>query len=164
MKNIQSREEVFAELRERVRGHVEAVAETNQFTNWKSIEDEFRTILQTRDQAWEERVEEVVVCAAVMASDGTIYRGHRHGHAMQACRDEGKKLHKGIEQQGFITSHNRYVLREEARRLQDAAHIPSADKDGYRGTTLFSEDLYQPDKDVLLQSLTPTSNTKEKYE
>ena len=73
---------------------------------------------------------------------------------MQACRDEGKKLHTGIEQQGFITTYNRYVLREEARQLQEKAEIPSADKEGYRVKTLFSEDLYQPDKDVILETLT----------
>lgn len=95
---------------------------------------------------------EVVVCSAVMASDGSIYRGHRHGHAMLACRDEGKELHHGIEQQGFITSKNRYVSRKEARKLQGEAGIPSADKDGYRGDSLFSEDLYQPDRDVVLCS------------
>ena len=44
--------------------------------------------------------------------------------------------------QGFITSENRYVGREEGRILQDKAGIKSADKGGYRGKTLFSEDLY----------------------
>lgn len=110
----------------------------------------------TRLAQREAEIREVVVCAAVLASDGTVYRGHRHGHAMQAARDEKKKLHEGTIQQGFITSRNRYVSREEARKLQDAAGIPSADQEGYRGSTLFSEDLYQPDKDVLLQALTPS--------
>ena len=85
---------------------------------------------------------EVIICSAVMAEDGKIYRGHRHGDAMRACAQTGRKLFNGREQQGFITSHNRYVLREEARRLQDEAGIQSADPDGYRGKTLFSEDLY----------------------
>lgn len=85
---------------------------------------------------------EIVICAAVMAEDGTIYRGHRHGDAMQVCAGTGRKLFNGREQQGFITSKNRYVSREEGRKLQDAAGIPSADPEGYRGKTLFSEDLY----------------------
>ena len=85
---------------------------------------------------------EIVICAAVMADDGSIYRGHRHGDAMNACRQTGRKLANGREQQGFITSLNRYVTREEARRLQDEAGIESVDPEGYRGKTLFSEDLY----------------------
>jgi len=85
---------------------------------------------------------EVCICAAVKAEDGSIYRGHRHGQAMQACRDAGKELWNGVEQQGFITSRNRYVLRDEGRILQDEAGIKSADSESYRGKTLFSEDLY----------------------
>lgn len=96
-------------------------------------------------------VPEFCVCAAVKASDGTIYRGHRHGHCIQAIRDEGRDLSGKPEDQGFITTKNRFVTREEGRKLQDAAMIPSADKDGYRGTTLFSEDLYQDGIDVLIQ-------------
>ena len=77
---------------------------------------------------------------------------------MQAMRDEmgwemtGKELHAfyigdgknggGKMEQGFITSKNRYVSREEGRKLQDEAGIKSIDKDGYRYNTLFSEDLY----------------------
>jgi len=45
-------------------------------------------------------------------------------------------------EQGFVTSKNRYVSREEGRSLQEAAGIKSAGKDGYRGNTLYSEDLY----------------------
>ncbi len=104
-------------------------------------------------KAGREEMVETVVCAAVMASDGSIYRGHRHGHAMRAVRDEGKELMNDRRQQGFITTRNRYVSREEARLLQDAAGIPSADKDGYRANTLFSEDLYQSHKDVVLALL-----------
>lgn len=44
--------------------------------------------------------------------------------------------------QGFITNRGRFVSRTEGRKLQDAAGIPSADREGYRGNTLFSEDLY----------------------
>ncbi len=116
--------------------------------------DKIMNLLSSRDTYWKERVgKEVVVCSAVMASDGSIYRGHRHGHAMQAVRDEGKELMKDERQQGFITTNNRYVSREEGRKLQDRAGIPSADKDGYRGKTLFSEDLYQHDLDTLLDNL-----------
>jgi len=85
---------------------------------------------------------ETVICAAVRTEDGQVIRGHRHGHAMVVARDMKLQLEEGPGQQGFITSRNRYVTREEGRKLQDAAGIPSADPGGYRGTTLFSEDLY----------------------
>jgi hypothetical protein len=95
---------------------------------------------------------EICICAAVKAGN-KIWRGHRHGHAMQAMRDEmswkmtGEQLYDfyigdNKMSQGFITSENRYVEREEGRKLQDAAGIKSADKNGYRANTLFSEDLY----------------------
>jgi hypothetical protein len=95
---------------------------------------------------------EICICAAVKVGN-RIWRGHRHGHAMQAMRDElswemtGKQMHDfyigdNKMEQGFITSENRYVGREEGRCLQDLAGIKSVDKDGYRGNTLFSEDLY----------------------
>jgi hypothetical protein len=44
--------------------------------------------------------------------------------------------------QGFITSRNRFVSRSEAMKLQLDAGIPSVVKGGYRGTVLYSEDLY----------------------
>lgn len=47
-----------------------------------------------------------------------------------------------FENEGFITSKNRYVSREEGKKLQEKAGIKSADKNGYRHKTLFSEDLY----------------------
>lgn len=85
---------------------------------------------------------EIIICAAVMAEDGSIYRGHRHVDAMRACHQAGKKLINTWEEQGFITSLNRYVLRGEARDIQRRAGIPSVSPGGYRGNILFSEDLY----------------------
>ena len=92
---------------------------------------------------------EIVICAAMRWND-KVWRGHRHGDAMQVMREElsfnmtrKEILHKvSFEDQGFVTSRNRFVTREEGRILQDAAVIRSADSDGYRGKTLFSEDLY----------------------
>lgn len=95
---------------------------------------------------------EFCICAAVKATDGSIYRGHRHGNCLEAIRQEGKEMERKRDSQGFITSTGRYVDREEGRKLQDAAGIPSADKEGYRGDTLFSEDLYSPTKDVVIRS------------
>lgn len=88
-------------------------------------------------------MKEICICAAVKTRSGKIFKGHRHSHAIHAAIDEGwtpKDL--SFADQGFITSKNRYVTREEGRKLQDAAGIKSADPEGYRGNTLFSEDLY----------------------
>ena len=56
---------------------------------------------------------EIVICSAVIATDGTIVRGHRHGDCMMAIDRMGKKVG---QEQGFITSKNRYVSRERQRR------------------------------------------------
>lgn len=95
------------------------------------------------------QTKEICICAAVKSTTGMVVRAHRHGdciYLMVTGRvyEDGKQLtpSKKLEDQGFITSKNRYVTREEGRKLQDAAGIPSASPDGYRGKTLFSEDLY----------------------
>ena len=90
-------------------------------------------------------MKEFVICAAIRTKEGKIYRGHRHSDAIHAAMDEGNKLiDLSFADQGFVTSRNRYVTREEGRKLQDAAGIKSADIEhpGYKGKTLFSEDLY----------------------
>lgn len=90
---------------------------------------------------------EIVICAAVRAKDGLVYRGHRHGHALYKPFGlqgvpgyEGERPHG--DDQGFVTSKNRYVTREEGYQLQLAAGVPSVAPGGYRGEELFSEDLY----------------------
>ncbi len=89
---------------------------------------------------------EICICAAIKLSTGEVYRGHRHGDCVLGLnRNYGFRLKQVVWKdsiQGFVTSKNRFVSREEGRRLQDAAGIKSADADGYRGDTLFSEDLY----------------------
>lgn len=87
-------------------------------------------------------MKEICICAAVKTTTGLIIRGHRHSDALSAMRDRGLTPDESHEAQGFITSYNRYVTREEGRKLQEAAGIPSADPEGYQGNTLFSEDLY----------------------
>lgn len=82
---------------------------------------------------------EIVICSAIKYKDDSVIRGHRHGDCVFDCDRPLKKDFKG-HVQGFITSYNRFVTREEGRKLQDAAGIESID--GYRGDTLFSEDLY----------------------
>lgn len=89
---------------------------------------------------------EICICAAVVAKDGSVIRGHRHHNALNTLRDmPGKEYEYGNgDTQGFITSYNRYVTREEGYRLQIEAGIKSADRTGdyvCKGE-LYSEDLY----------------------
>lgn len=85
---------------------------------------------------------EVCICAAIKTKDGQIIRGHRHGDCIQTMIRMKIEDKVRWADQGFITSKNRFVSREDGRILQDKAGIKSVDKDGYRGKTLFSEDLY----------------------
>ena len=48
---------------------------------------------------------------------------------------------EGPFEQGFITSRNRFVDREEGLRLQLRAGVPAFGGDGYQDQ-LYSEDLY----------------------
>jgi len=95
---------------------------------------------------------EICICAAIRLPDGRVIRGHRHGDCIHtAAQLIDHRWRIGLEpspwsarmcrDQGFMSSRNRYVDREEGLRLQLAAGIPSADPGGYRGE-LFSEDLY----------------------
>lgn len=96
-------------------------------------------------------IKEICICAAVKIN-GEVFIGHRHGQALEVMRGilnwrmSGKKMttylskHEAI--QGFVTSTRRFVTRGVGRKLQDKAGVKSADKDGYRYNTLFSEDLY----------------------
>lgn len=87
---------------------------------------------------------EVCICAAIRLPDGKIFRGHRHHDCIAVARlcTDGDWHPSNTRDQGFITSHNRYVDREEGLRLQKAAGIESVRDCGYRATELFSEDLY----------------------
>src|SRR3990167_6481568 len=88
------------------------------------------------------RGKEICICAAVKSTTGKIYRGHRHGDCINAIRERHYVPSNKPEDQGFMTSLNRYVTRTEGRRLQEAAKIKSLNPDGYSGNTLMSEDLY----------------------
>ncbi len=82
---------------------------------------------------------EVCICAAVRDADGLIVRGQRHHNCLQAIYECKEIPAKPIEQ-GFITSHNRFVDRKLALRIQLEAGIPS--KGGAYHNQLYSEDLY----------------------
>lgn len=62
---------------------------------------------------------EIILCAAVRASDGKIVRGYRHVDAIRALQEmpgyENEYPHE--HDQGFVTVTNRFVNREEAYRL-----------------------------------------------
>jgi hypothetical protein len=79
---------------------------------------------------------EIIICAAVRASNGKVVGGHRHNdaiHALQALDGyEGEQPHG--EDQGFVTSMDRFVNRWEAYRL----HFP----DSTEPDELHSDELY----------------------
>jgi hypothetical protein len=93
--------------------------------------------------------EEACVCSAILYK-GKAWPGMRHGDCMEAMRRElgwtmtGKEMvgSNMFQEQGFLTSLNRYVGREEALAMHQALGIPSADPTGYRNKIMFSEDLY----------------------
>lgn len=79
---------------------------------------------------------EIILCAAVRASDEKVVRGRRHNDAIRALQAmdgyECEQPHG--ENQGFVTSANRFVTRAEAYRL----HFP----DRKEPDELHSDDLY----------------------
>jgi hypothetical protein len=87
-------------------------------------------------------LQEIVICSAIKVGD-LIIRGHRHSDCYHnlSLRPFYKDNRVKYEE-GFITSLNRFVGREEAQKLQIKVGIKSVDKDGYRGDILYSEDLY----------------------
>lgn len=90
-----------------------------------------------------EEPRETIICAAVKDATGQIFRGNRHADCFNAIASRGLKANVKAEAQGFITSLGRYVDRKEAREIQRAAGIPSADPKGYFSEVeLYSEDLY----------------------
>jgi hypothetical protein len=99
-------------------------------------------LMKTPDETAPAEALEVCVRAATRV-DGALIVTDRHHQAMQALNSWGAPSRPVWQSdQGFITSRGRFVSREEGRRLQDAAGIPSKAKHGYSGDTLFSEDLY----------------------
>ena len=87
--------------------------------------------------------QEIVICSAVKSGDGLIVRGHRHCDCYHNFSLRPKyQAGMGIYEDGFITSRNRFVGREEALKIQILAGKKSNDPNGYRGNILYSEDLY----------------------
>lgn len=91
---------------------------------------------------------EKIICAAVRFQ-GKVWRGNRHNHALEAMYDELSYVmnrqqmnqQQTDRDQGFITSENRFVDRQEAFAIAHTADqllklsvVPTG--------TLYSEDLY----------------------
>ena len=74
---------------------------------------------------------------------GLVFSGHRHGQCIYTkCAITGlRDCESGENEQGFLTSKNRFVSREEALiiALRENQVI---DLSKVRGDRLFSEDLY----------------------
>jgi hypothetical protein len=79
---------------------------------------------------------EKVICAAVRASNGKVVRGDRHHDAIRTLQDMPgyENEQPSGDNQGFMTSTNRFVNRAEAYRL----HFPDRTERG----ELQSDDLY----------------------
>jgi hypothetical protein len=85
---------------------------------------------------------ETCICAGVLCTTGYVIRGHRHSDCMATFGYMFPHERVTQEMQGFVTSRNRWVSREEGSALQNAASIVSRmTKQPIRGM-LFSEDLY----------------------
>lgn len=87
---------------------------------------------------------EIIICAAIqLAETKNVFLGHRHNHCFAALNDElsytlnRQEIAKIRKIQGFITSKNRFVNREEAAKIAFEAN--QIKKEIY---CLFSEDLY----------------------
>lgn len=91
---------------------------------------------------------EKIICAAIqIVKTGKIFYGHRHNHCIEAMNGElswtmnRQEIMQVENIQGFITSENRFVDREEGLQI---ALVNDQVKDitQIRGNRLFSEDLY----------------------
>lgn len=90
---------------------------------------------------------EFPVCAAIQMDDGYVIRGHRHSDCLHTMARHPKYSTARATQdsQGFMTSRNRFVGREEACRLFRLAGMRSARTFTvlhHDAKELFSEDLY----------------------
>jgi hypothetical protein len=121
-------------------GHLELA---DRIENWRNNDDEgYGSAIELLCKAEEALRVEICICAAIQFTDGRIVRGHRHDACFRTA--EGWTPRPDIKGhiQGFITSRNRLVDRQEGARLQNAAGIISAHTQKPIIDELFSEDLY----------------------
>ena len=93
--------------------------------------DEAERILQS---LLDEQKKEIVICSALLLKDGYVIRGHRHNHCFGVLADL-KRSKTDVFKQGFMTSDNRFVVREEAYKIYFK-------KDKISKNKLYSEDIY----------------------
>lgn len=85
-----------------------------------------------------------IICAAVIAEDNRIFRGHRHSDCIKAMSGCGlrQKITGDGSQQGFMDSLNEYRTREEAMQIHKEAGQYPALGNYVMPPELYSEDLY----------------------
>lgn len=92
-------------------------------------------------------MKEFIICAALQVEEtGKIYYGHRHSYCIEAASGElswtrsRQEVSRLKQTQGFITSTNRFVDREEAWKIakENNQIIQQSGGEGI----LYSEDLY----------------------
>lgn len=110
----------------------------------REIADYWLTIIKSEINKVLEGVEkEMIICSAILMADGCIIRGHRHHNCIATISDipryraDNRYIESGV--QGFVTSKNRFVTREEAKILAVNAGQLTKSTSNER---LFSEDLY----------------------
>lgn len=120
-----------------------ALWQDGDFEHIKSFISRIATAEYTRGR----NEKEIIICSAIRMPDGYIIRGHRHNDCIATAsnipRYKGSRAHG--DNQGFMTSTNRYVTRKEGYEIQKAAGIASRLTDPieqYHNGELYSEDLY----------------------
>lgn len=110
-------------------------------TMWLSVVFVFRDfkIWNVDNPKW---TPEIIICAAMRTAEGIVIPCMRH------CDGYSTMLRKRLRntpcaEEGFLTSGNRFVNREEAYFIHRETVGKSADPNGYgKLQTLYSEDLY----------------------
>jgi hypothetical protein len=125
------------------------------YTDWKELRGKVEAAAAEIAQLTAQQLE-VCICAALQLPDGELFRGHRHDDAIHTAGKAGVAREAiYAAEQGFITSRNRFVTRDEGAALQRAAGIPSAQTGTLPDGMLFSEDLYlRSTKGQMLAALT----------
>lgn len=102
-----------------------------------------RETLEREISELKHRARVVCICAAIRTMEGEIVRGHRHDSCMRQAEAMRLTYSDNPLDQGFITSDNRYVTRQEGAAIMRAAGwISATTKQPFIGDVLFSEDLY----------------------
>jgi hypothetical protein len=122
-------------------GEYESAAPTRQVEMVKEVANGERRFRDVAAPPVEPFTREQCVCAAIQFENGYVIRGHRHNDCLRTAGDIPiDHRPTGIPVQGFMTTHNRFVERVEARELQEAAGVLPK-RGGYQHE-LYSEDIY----------------------